>query len=178
MLAYIESFTPAIYHAAPSVPETIDAILYKFLAALGISARDAFLRFNSAPLEARRNIAMLGVLHRVALGEAPGALSDMCPQNSVSPSTRTTRTQRGLHNKQFFDSSQTSADLMRPSVFGSIAVYNALPQFVVDAATVKLFQCQLQNAVKLQARIGLFFWHLVLSRTYLPPVMQFQRFVG
>ena len=72
ILSFIESGTPAYYHAAPSILKLIDGVQDEFLESMGISRKDAILHFNLAPLCARRDIAMLGILHKVVLGVALG----------------------------------------------------------------------------------------------------------
>ena len=49
----------------------IDAVQTRFLRECGLSDEDALLHFNLAPLEARRDIAMLGFKHRSVLGYGP-----------------------------------------------------------------------------------------------------------
>ena len=51
-----------------------------FLASLDISEQAAFKRYRLAPLCSRRDIAMLGLLHRVVLGTAPQPLESLFPQ--------------------------------------------------------------------------------------------------
>ena len=71
VLSFIEYRTPDIYHAAPSTIQPLDFVLLRFLRQLSISPLDALLHFGLAPLQTRRNIAMLGVIHRTLLGEGP-----------------------------------------------------------------------------------------------------------
>ena len=71
VLSFIESGTPAYYHAVPSILRLIDEVKSDFREALGISIRDAVHHFNLFPLCVRRDIAMLGNLHKIVLGIAP-----------------------------------------------------------------------------------------------------------
>ena len=59
----------------PSVPEPVDRVQRILLRELGISEVDALLNFRLAPLPSRRDMAMLGVLHKVTLGLAPPQLA-------------------------------------------------------------------------------------------------------
>ena len=43
----------------------------RFLKALGCSELEALMEFNLAPLRTRRDVAMLGVLHRTVLDKGP-----------------------------------------------------------------------------------------------------------
>ena len=62
MFSFIESSTPADYHAAPNNLKLIDEIQVDFLEALGIVSLDAMCYFFSIfPLCVRRDIAMLGI---------------------------------------------------------------------------------------------------------------------
>ena len=74
ILSFIEGATPALYHAAPNVLKIIDEIQHNFLQQIELSQLDALLDFNLAPLELRRDIAMLGVLYKVCHWIAPPPL--------------------------------------------------------------------------------------------------------
>ena len=52
---------------------TLNQTQDKFLEAVGVTAKAALVDFNLAPLSSRRDMAMLGLLHRVQLGLAPQA---------------------------------------------------------------------------------------------------------
>ena len=79
MLSYLEVFTAAVHHANEFFLNSIDQVQRTFLAELGLSVDEALLHFHLAPLAARRDIAMLGLLHKVALRSAPEPLLDMFP---------------------------------------------------------------------------------------------------
>ena len=74
VMSFIEYRTPAIAHAATSALSPLDAILTKFLRAVDLSPIEALVQFHLAPLALRRDIAILGVIHRCALGEGPELL--------------------------------------------------------------------------------------------------------
>ena len=149
VLSFIESGTPAYYHSAPSILKLIDEIQNEFLMTLGISVRDALIHFNLAPLRLRRDIAMLGVLHKINLGTAPAPLQNLI-QRSVC-NLRTYGFYNGVpyHNKQLHDSvGSNSPVLLKRSLFGLVHVYNRLTQEVVDARSVQIFQRMLQRTAK------------------------------
>ena len=84
VLSFIESGSAAYYHATPSILKLIDEIQIVFLANIGISKECALKDFNLAPFGLRRNIMMLSVLHKIALGIAPAPLRlFICFQKSV-----------------------------------------------------------------------------------------------
>ena len=69
-ISYVQSSTPAIFHASLNVLEPVDRVQRRLLRELGLSEVDALLNFRLAPLPSRRDIAMLGFLHKVTLGSA------------------------------------------------------------------------------------------------------------
>ena len=77
VLSFVEYRTPAVYHAAKTTLAGIDAVQRRFLRECGLSDEDALLHFNLAPLETRRDIAMLGLIHRSVLGCGPRHFANM-----------------------------------------------------------------------------------------------------
>ena len=152
VLSYIESSTPGVYHAAPSVLDRVDRVQRRFLRELGLDERAALRDFRLAPLPARRDMSMLGALHKVALGLAPPQLAALFPLIGAVDDPwqrRRLRNWRPLHNRQLHSQADVSCtERMRLSVFGLVRSYNMLPQKVVDCATVKSFQRCLQNSLK------------------------------
>ena len=71
ILSYVESSTPGLYHAAPSVLDRVNRVQRRFLREVGVSELSALQDFRLAPLESRRDMAMLGALHKVVLGLPP-----------------------------------------------------------------------------------------------------------
>ena len=71
LLSFIEYRTGAIYHATTTVLNQLDRTQDNFFRELGIDSTAALMDFNLAPLSMRRDIALLGILHRAALGEGP-----------------------------------------------------------------------------------------------------------
>ena len=67
VLFFIEYRTPALYHATASVLGQLHRTQDSFLRELGIDRAAALMDFNLAPLSMRRDIALLGMLHRAAL---------------------------------------------------------------------------------------------------------------
>ena len=71
LLSYLEYRTAAIYNACNTVLAPLDACQYRFLGELGISDEDALFHSNLAPLQCRRDIAMLGLIRRCVLEKGP-----------------------------------------------------------------------------------------------------------
>ncbi len=76
VLPSLEYRTPAIYHASATVLDKVDSVQRVFLRDMSISAEDALMNksFNLAPLGMRRDIAMLGAIHRAVLKKGPKQL--------------------------------------------------------------------------------------------------------
>ena len=70
-MSFIEYRAPGNFHAATSVLEPVDRLQVSFLREIGVSELDALLHFRLVPLCLRRDIAMLGVIHRCVLGRGP-----------------------------------------------------------------------------------------------------------
>ena len=149
VLPTLEFSTPAVYHCTAGVLEELDRVQQRFLHAVGVSPEEALLRYNLAPLQTRRDIAMLGVLHRTTLGQGtPQFAAWFFLDTRRTPAYRTRRQER-LHSKQLYNwLSQRDIEILRRTVLGQVRVYNELPQEAVDLKTVKDFQTWLQDAVK------------------------------
>ena len=170
ILSYIESSTPGIYHAATSVLSCVDRVQGRFLREIGLNELQALTDWKLAPLCSRRDMAMLGALHKLNLGRAPQQLCDLFPlvgaprEISHLPLLRRLRQ---LHNRQLFTHCKhDSTEVMKGSVFGLVHCYNALPQSVVDLPSVKLFQRSLQQALLSFARSGAEDWPKLFSTAW------------
>ena len=151
ILPIIEAITPAVYHASKSHLDKLDGILNWFLCHLDVSREEALLVHNLAPLSVRRDFAMLGLLHKCALGLAHPDLVALFPMRDLDEKRHqySTRLSEKRHAKQFAESEYApKSDYMRHSVFGLIKIYNVLELFVVRATTVKLFQKRLTKQLK------------------------------
>ena len=120
----------------------LDKLQQSFVAELKLTAEMAFLDYNFAPSELRRDIGLLGFLHKRILNEChPGviALLPMATHDSH------------YHSKQI--DSQLEKCIARHvlwnrSLFGMIHVYNRLPQEVVDLPSVSVFQTELTRMAR------------------------------
>ena len=110
-----------------------------FLEKLGLSEQSAFTDFNLAPLETRRDIAQLGVIHRAALRKGPKHLQTFFVR---------ARSITG-HSMHVFDPCAGCCHIyIKRSMFGLIGFYNRLPQNIVDITDISMFQSELQELVK------------------------------
>ena len=139
-----------------------------FLRKVGISEIDALTHFKLAPLSSRRDIAMLGVIHRAVLGEGPPQLREFF-QLDKHQSRRSVRHIR--HSQQVscnFGSSPL--DIFKRSVFGLSRVCNLLPSRIVRLQNVRAFQGALQQLLIEQAVADRPHWQALLSPRW--PVQQ------
>ena len=169
LLSFIEYRTSAIYHTCDSALTLLDAVQDKLLQAAGVSKLEALNEFSLAPLTVRRDIAMLGIIHRTVLGRGPVQFQDF-----FKAEERARREGRGRHALQLLPLSDHVSDFVLPgsrpanyirhSGFGLIHVYNMLPADIVEqAASVKHFQKALQELVRQRANEGCSDWELTLS---------------
>ena len=146
----MESSTPGIFHAAPSVLSRIDRVQARFVRETGMTETQAIEVFRLAPLCARRDMAMLGALHKINLGTAAKQLSELFPVIGASRDIShwpILRRFRPLHCRQLFTHCKhNSTDMMNDSLFGLAQCYDVLPQSAVDqslgrAVPKKLAEC-------------------------------------
>ena len=62
-----------------SVLDCVDRVQRRLLRELGLTELEGLTRYRLAPLPSRRDMAMLGVLHKVVLGLAPPQLAAFFP---------------------------------------------------------------------------------------------------
>ena len=167
ILSFLESFTPALYHAAPTNLAWSDRVQSCFLREIGLSELEALRNYRLAPLKCRRDMSMLGVLHKVNLGSAPPQLQELFPRiGSVDEPAGRSRLRywRRLHGRQLATPVDwASSDARRRLLFGLVHCYNKLPQKLVDAKTVKSLQRDLQLGLLCAAERGMKEWQLLLS---------------
>ena len=149
LLSFLEYRTPAVYHATRAVLQRLDAVQNKFLKDIGVDEVTALAEFHLAPLNVRRDIAMLGLIHRTMLGKGPPQFADFFKRQDNGL----------LHDPR----KECRAPLIKRSAFGLVAVYNMLPLRVVAARSVKLFQRELQEIICNHAVAGYPQWQEIIS---------------
>ena len=75
----MESHNGGIFHAATSLLAKFDHAQNRFLHELNLNSARAFLEFNFAPPELRRNIGVLGMLHKRVLGQCHPGFETLLP---------------------------------------------------------------------------------------------------
>ena len=141
------------FHAATFLLEKIDRAQSRFLRELAISPEQALLEFNFPSPQIRRNIGILGLLHKRVLGLCHPSYNALLPWYNTRFSVP-----RGLgHNKQLYGHNveiSHCAGLYWRSIFAMTDVYNDLPQHVADAPSVKIFQQYLIHIVRTRCQQG------------------------
>ena len=130
---------------------------------VGLSESDALVQYALAPLGCRRDMAMLGLLHRINNSEAFEHECIFFPEYRVM-FPRGFRERHLRHNRQLHDYRDGSdSRIFQRSIFGLINAYNLLPQCVVDLKSTHTFQHHLQRALKEAASIDGFVWKTLYS---------------
>ena len=106
----------------------------RFLRDANIDDVAALMDFNLAPFAVRRDIAMLGLIHRAVLGKG----SDHFRAHFEVQPGRLVKDPR----------SQSGGNLLTRSALGLAAIYNLLPMTLRSPGTVSTFQAALQQVVK------------------------------
>jgi hypothetical protein len=164
ILSYIEGATPAVYHTAPSVLKLLDDMQCSFLDHLNLTTTQALLDHALAPLSMRRDIAMHGLLFKVACGLAPAPICSLFKPSGGSLISHGFSSSAQIHSRALMDPVEPSHPvIIKRSIFGLIRVFNRLPQAAVDAKSTKLFQRYLQNCAKIAAKNDASGWQLMFS---------------
>jgi hypothetical protein len=143
----IETNMAGYFHAVPSLLVKIDNAQNSFLRELGMTPVDAFMEFNFAPPSLRRNVGILGLLHKRVLGKCHPMFERLFPWlSSRFPNFRTHGHTKQLYGHWSEIMSHTS--LYYRSIFAMCDIYNNLPQNVVDADSISEFQHMLMDMVR------------------------------
>ena len=165
LLSYIEYRIPALYHACDTALGELDRVQTRFLREAGLTEEEALLEFNLAPLSARRDLAMLGLVHRTVLGRGPKQFRNFFKLAEAGGVRPNTRLESRRHHKQLQDlRTGKHTNLVKHSALGLTGVYNLLPTEAVELDTVKDFQGCLQDLLKHRAAAGTRNW----VRTFSP----------
>ena len=166
--SFTEYVNGCIYHAAPTHLEKFDRLQEHFLHELQSNASHAFKQENFAPPTLRRDIAMLGLIHKRVLGLAHPAFERLLPfhpsnfyvANAGNPFIR--------HNKQIYNHNRECSNnaLFQRSIFGLVYLYNTLPQRIIDKDSISTFQSELTFIAKRRCRAGTDGWQFSFNATY------------
>ena len=136
----------AILHAAQSHLDSLDKLQRNFIRELGLSEEEAFLAHHLAPLELRRDISALGLLHKIQLGEIHADFHGLFPK-VVNEVVTQPRHGSKRHRRQFHEIIGNSY-YFNQSLFGMTKIYNVLPEYAVMTSSVSAFQKVLTKDAK------------------------------
>ena len=132
ILCYIEYRTAGIHFACTSVLAEVDDVQSRFITQLELSEEAAFMHFNMALLCVRRDISILGVIHRAALRKGPPELLKFFRREECHSYRRSVRFSH-RHSRCLIEwAAGSNLEIMRRSALGMIRVYNLLPEELVD----------------------------------------------
>ena len=155
VLPTLEFPTPAVYHCTATTLDELDRVQKRFLRAVNFTPEEALLRYNLAPLQTRRDLALLGLIHRTVLGQGAEHFQRWFFRDTRPEHQYETRYRTGKHSKQLYDYLDGShSELLRRSALGLTRTYNSLEQATVNATTVATFQKALQKTLKEKASRG------------------------
>ncbi len=149
VLSFIEYRTPGIcFHACDTHLSVLDAVQANYLEHLRVSEFDALFHFNLAPLSSRRDVAMLGLIHRILLGRGPSQFRRFFFLEAPTSRVRTRSASRCHFRRVHEHVDGKHLELVKRSALGLTNVYNMLPAEEVEVEDVSTFQRQLQEMVK------------------------------
>ena len=132
---------------------------------MGCTEEEAFVHWNLVPLATRRDIAMLGLIHRTVLGAGPKHFQSFFRLKRTTPVAHHTRRAARRHDYQLEETYYRSncPELLRRSALGLTKVYNLLPARVVNTDSVKEFQRLLRDLLLERLEAGCDDWKETLS---------------
>ena len=126
---FVEANNGGYFHASTSLLAKFDHAQNRFLHELGFTREQAFLEHNFAPPSLRRNIGVLGLLHKRVLGKSHPSYENLLPWYSQ----RFSEPRGHGHSKQSYGHwVEISAHrvLYQMSIFATADVYNNLYQCI------------------------------------------------
>ena len=148
LLPFIEYQTAAIYHACSSSLALLDDVQAKLLAAAGVTPIEALVSCRLAPLSCRRDMALLGLIHRTVIGKGPRHFQNFFRSNGANEGSHRFQLEEfstGDWTDYLYPGSRPAA-YVRHSILGLVRVYNHLPAEIVEnSSSVSIFQTKLQQ---------------------------------
>ena len=155
--SYIEYHSGIVQLAAPNTLQKLDRLQQSYIEELHLTDIAAFLEFDFAPPRLRRDISLLGFLHKRVLGQCHIAIQRFLPFAAVSPP---------WHDKQlqsYLQECQYRSQLYSRSLLAVVHVYNRLPQDVIDIDSVSGFQRCLTNMARRKCIAGTSNWQRIFN---------------
>ena len=144
-----EYHVAAMFHAPRGLLAKLDAVQSSFLRQIGMTEEVALLSHTFAPPCVRRQIGILGCMHKSNLGLCHDKMRMLFAEGEPSPHH---------HGRQIanYDACCTHRrGLFERSVFSFIRRYNVLPEHIVAHDSVETFQSALMQLVKFRCAAGL-----------------------
>ena len=170
LLSYIEYRTAAIFHACQSALDELDGVQNKLLEAAGMTPVDALNACRLAPLSSRRDMALLGLIHRAVLGKGPRHFAAVFRADVEARQNGQGRHRLQLiefaygHPSDYIFPGSRPANYIAHSMLGLAAVYNRLPAYIVEGCgCVSSFQAALQQLLGAWANAGVVNWEQAFS---------------
>ena len=167
-LSYLEYRSPAVYHAASSTLLPLNNVLSSFLKKVGICEVDALIHFKLAPLASRRDVAMLGAIHRAVLGEGPPQLRAFFTLDSSNLRRSSLYNPHGKQLECNFGSKPLYT--LSRSILGLRRMSNTLSARIFSCKNVRSLQSALQQLLFSQAVLKVPNWQKLLSPRW--PIQQ------
>ena len=149
----MECHSGGIFHACTSSLDRLDRCQKHFVEEIGLAESVAFIDYNFAPPVLRRNIGILGMLHKRVLGQCHPDFDTLLPWFVQ----RFGYTIQGKHDKQLYNHRlevQLQHGLFQRSIFAVVDFYNDLPQQIVDCPSVNSFQKQLTKIARERCQVN------------------------
>ena len=137
-----------IMHACRTLLGKLDSMQRRFVYGLHLCEESAFCNYNFAPPSVRRDIGMLGLIHKRVLGQAHPAYEELLPLAPLSryQGAYLPRYARQLDNG--WERCELRLQLFNRTLFGMVEVYNRLPARLVYTEDVASFQSELTAFVR------------------------------
>ena len=130
---HVEHHCGVLLHASNTVLNKLDTLQSRFLRDLDISPEAAFLDYNFAPTMLRRDLGILGFIHKRILDQCHIGVALLLPRRERPTNLH--------HDKQISIPRPTHRlQLFNKSLFALVQAYNMLPQWIVNATSVPQFQ--------------------------------------
>ena len=108
-----------IFHASDYLPSKLDRVHSNFVMELVMEQSDAFMNFNFAPPDLRRNIGILGMIHKRVLGRCHPVFQKLLPFKSEMDGEHAV----GAYDKQFWNHFSEVQFQHAEVVFGSYVCF-------------------------------------------------------
>ena len=147
----------------------LDRIQDKLVNAAGFNEAEVLRVCRLAPLTARRDMAMLGLIHRTVLGKGPCHFRaffkpDIHKRQAGSGRHRLQLCEYDVHESDLQFPGSRPADYLQISALGLVQVYNSLPAGIVEnSSSVSSFQSALQGVLMARATAGCTDWKFTFS---------------